>query len=227
VRRALLLALSLAAPTVLDAQRPVAITAPDSGVVRADEYGAGLHAVVLAHGGRHDKSSWQPQARALAAAGFRVLAIDFRAVLASRAGRESACLYDETCLAVDVLAAVRHLRSTGARKVSVVGGSLGGGAAAQASVESRKGEIDGIVLLAHMPIAAPERMKGRKLFIVARNDLGSADVPRSVGVRKQYEKAPEPKALLLLEGAAHAQAIFATAQGDRLLREIAAFLSAP
>src|SRR5207248_10137086 len=136
------------------------------------------------------------------------------AAVESRAGRESACLYDDACLAVDVLAAVRYLRGIGAKTISVVGGSLGGGAAARASVEAREGEIDRIVLLAHMLIAAPERMKGRTLFIVSRGDIGSGDVPRLPGIREQYERAPGPKELVVLDGNAHAQFIFDTPQGE-------------
>ena len=207
-------------------QQIVSIPAPPGGPIQADLYGWGDRAVVLAHGGRFDKSSWQKQARVLTDAGFRVLAIDFRAAVQARNGPEPPCLYDETCLAADVLAAVRYLRSEGARTVSIVGASLGGGAAAQASVEASDGEIDRIVLLAHMPITAPEKMKGRKLFIVSRGDLGSGDVPRLAGIRDQYEKAPKPKELVVLEGSAHAQFIFDTPEGDRLMREIVRFLKA-
>jgi pimeloyl-ACP methyl ester carboxylesterase len=124
------------------------------------------------------------------------------------------------------LAAVRYLRDAGAKTVSVVGGSFGGGAAAEASVEA-PGEIDRLVLLAHSAIKHPERINGRKLFIVARDDPASDGSLRLTRIREQYEKAPEPKELLILEGAAHAQFIFATEQGDRLLREILRFLMAP
>jgi dienelactone hydrolase len=204
----------------------ISIPTPDGGAVAADLYGTGDRGVVLAHGGRFDKSSWKAQAHRLADAGFRVVAIDFRAAVESRAGRESACLYDEKCLAIDVLAAVRYLRQTGAKTVSVVGASLGGGAVAQAAVEAQEGEIDRVVLLAHMLIAQPERIKGRKLFVVARDDLGSGDQPRLPGIRAQYEKATGPKELIILEGFAHAQFIFETSEGDRLTREILKFLSA-
>ena len=208
-------------------QREVSFPTPDGGIVNADVYGAGARGVVLAHGGRFDKASWEKQGRALAEAGFRALAIDFRAAVQSRAGQESPCLYDEVCLAVDVLATVRYLRHSGAKTVSIVGASLGGGGAAQAAVEAGPGEIDRIVLLAHMPIATPERMKGRKLFITSRGDLGSGDVPRLPGIRDQYEKAPGPKELVILEGSAHAQFLFATDQAERLMREILRFLSEP
>jgi pimeloyl-ACP methyl ester carboxylesterase len=208
------------------APEPVTIPTPDGGVVQADLYGTSDRAVLLAHGGRFDKSSWEKQATALVEAGFRALAIDFRAGVDARGGKETPCLYDPACLAVDVLAAVRYLRRSGASTVAIVGGSLGGGAAAQASVEAAPGEIDRLVLLAHMPIATPEKMKGRKLFILAREDVGSGGVSRLAGIRAQYEKAPGPKELVVLDGSAHAQFIFQTDQGERLMREIVRFLSA-
>src|SRR2546421_548091 len=110
----------------VNAQTPVAIRAADGDVVNADVYGSGDRAVVLAHGGRFDRTSWKPQARELADAGFRVVAIDFRAAVEARSGRETPCLYDESCLARDVSAAIHYLRETGAKKVSLVGASSGG-----------------------------------------------------------------------------------------------------
>ena len=62
---------------------------------------------------------------------------------------------------------------------------------------------------------------------MSRDDLGSGDKPRLAKIRAQYEKAPDPKQLLILEGSAHAQFIFQTDQGERLMREILTFLSAP
>jgi hypothetical protein len=71
----------------------------------------------------------------------------------------------------------------------------------------------------------PEKMKGRKLFIVARGDLGSRDIPRLPKIRERYEKTPGPKELIIVEGSAHAQALFATDQEARVMREILRFLS--
>ena len=219
--------MSMASASGVHSQTAVTIRAADGGLIAADTYGVGDRAVILAHGGRFDRTSWKYQAEELAAAGFRVVAIDFRAAVEARAGRETACLYDETCLAKDVLAAVRYLRSTGAKSVSVVGASLGGGAAAQATVEATAGEIERIVLLAHMPIAAPEKIQGRKLFIVARHDTGSGDVPRLPAIQLQYAKAPDPKELVILDGSAHAQFILQTDEARRLMREILRFLTNP
>jgi dienelactone hydrolase len=128
-------------------------------------------------------------------------------------------------MAVDVLSAVRWLRGTGVTSVAVIGGSAGGGAAAQASVDAVSGEIDRIVLLAPMSIDAPERMKGRKLFVASRDDLGPDDKPRLPIIQDQYTRARDPKQFVILDGADHGQRIFAGPQGDRLMREILRFLS--
>jgi len=46
-------------------------------------------------------------------------------------------------------------------------------------------------------------------------------------IRANYEKAEEPKKLVVLDGSAHAQFLFATDQGERVMREILNFLSEP
>jgi pimeloyl-ACP methyl ester carboxylesterase len=125
------------------------------------------------------------------------------------------------------LAAVRYLHETGAKTVSVVGASFGGWAAAQAAVEAPPGEIDRLVLLAHSSIDEPERMTGRKLFITSRGDTTGSGALRLPYIRVQYEQAPGPKELVILDGAAHAQFVFDTNQGERLMREILRFLSEP
>lgn len=213
----------IALAAAADPPQRVSFETSDGGIVYADLYGTGRRGVVLAHGARFNKESWQKQARALADAGFRVLAIDFRGRGQSR-GPESKAR-DEGA-EYDVLAAVRYLHKTGARTVSVVGASFGGTAAAQAAVLASPGEIDRLVLLAHGEIPEPERMQGRKLFVVACDDASDAG-PRLPRIRRQYERAPGLKELLILDGSAHAQFIFETDQGERLMREIVRFLSAP
>lgn len=200
----------------------------DGGIVHADRWGEGGHWVVLVHGARFDKGSWEAQARDLAEAGLTALAIDLRGYGRSKPGGASSDggLLDEG-YPLDVLAALRFARAEGAEEVSVLGGSLGGWAAARAAVEAEPGEIDRLVLLAHSPIEDPERMQGRKLFLLAEDDVRGEGVPRLPEIREQYDRAPGPKELVLLEGSAHAQHLFATGQGERLMEEILRFLSAP
>lgn len=199
----------------------VSFPTSDGGLIYADLYGKGDHGVVLAHGARFTKESWKSQAPVLAGAGLRVLAIDFRGRGKSRGGPQAK--RGERRHYLDVLGAVRYLRQNGAKTVSVVGASFGGGMAARAAVEAKPNEIDRLVLLSPVAIERPEKIKGRKLFIASRDDR----VTRLSDIRDQYDRAERPKQLVVLEGSAHAQHIFGTKQGSRLMQEIQRFLSGP
>jgi dienelactone hydrolase len=223
LRKAAQLAVLLAG--LAAAQERVSFPTQDGWIIHGDIYGTGDRSVVLVHGGRFEKSSWEPQARVLVKAGFRALAIDLRGYGLSKEGPESA--RSDYGSPLDVVAAVRYLHSHGATTVAVVGASMGGDAAEGALAECEPGEIDRVVLLAHGAYGPPEKLTGRKLFIVSRDDLNSENIPRLIRIRAQYEKAPEPKRLLVLDGSAHAQFIFQTDQGGRLMREILQFLSDP
>jgi pimeloyl-ACP methyl ester carboxylesterase len=205
------------------AQKTVSFPTEDGGVIYADVLGEGPRAVVLAHGGQFNKESWEKQVRKLAAAGFRVLALDFRGYGKSKGPGDSDPI--SAPLYLDVLAAVRYLRKTGVKTVSVVGASMGGSAAGDASIASPPGEIDRLVLLGAAPGGPADKLKSPALFIVARDDA-EADGPRLPAIREQYEKAPKPSELIVLDGSAHAQFLFQTDQADRVMHEILRFLSA-
>jgi pimeloyl-ACP methyl ester carboxylesterase len=193
----------------------------DGGLIHGDLYGVGDRGVVLAHGGRFNKESWQKQAQQLAKAGLRVLAIDFRGYGDSRGPGQSDIF--TAPLHLDVLAAVHYLRDRSAKSVFAIGGSLGGGAAASAAI-AEPGQIDRLVLLGATPGGPPEKLTVRKLYIMTRDDT-SGDGPRLPGLRAHFDKAPEPKKLIILEGSAHAQFIFETEQAERVMLEILRFLS--
>jgi len=202
----------------------VSFPTEDGGVIYADLYGKGDRGVVLAHGGRFNKESWEPQAQYLVKAGFRVLAFDFRGFGQSH-GPGDSDLYTAP-LKLDVLAAVRYLRKSGAKTVAVVGASIGGDAAADASIASQSGEIDRLVLLAAEPDGPAEKIKSPLLFVVARDDAGGGGSgPRLARIRPWFDKAPQPKEMLVLNGSAHAQFLFETEQGDRVMRDILRFLT--
>lgn len=204
------------------AQKTVSFPTEDGGVIYADVYGEGDRGIVLAHGGQFNKESWEKQARTLMSAGFVVLALDFRGYGKSRGPGQSKPL--SAPLYLDVLAAVHYLKKTGAKSVSVIGASMGAGAAGDASVASRQGEIDRLVFLGEAPYGAVEKLKAPSVFIVARDD-SSADGPRLPRILAQYEKAPDPKKLIILDGSSHAQFLFQTDQGERVMQELLHFLS--
>ena len=194
----------------------ITFSTSDGGVVHALEYGAGERAVVLAHGLRFNKESWAKQADVIADAGFRVVAIDFRGYGESRGGTEFGNAQE--AMHLDIVAAARYLRVTGATSVAAVGGSMGARAAANAVIEGQSGEIDRLVLIAPPPIEKPQRITGPKLFAVSEGD------PLAATVREQFGRAPDPKELLVLGGSAHAQFLFDTDEGGRLMAEILRFV---
>jgi alpha/beta superfamily hydrolase len=215
------LALVLAA---MAAVQTISFPTEDGGRVCADLYGQGTRAVVLAHGGRFNKESWREQAQVLVSEGFQVLAIDFRGFGCSTGPGQAD--FDHAPFEKDVLGAVRYLKVHGAQSVSVVGGSFGGAAAGDASIQSSPGEIDRIVFLGASPNLPADKLKSRSLFIVAREDRNDSGA-RLPGIRTQYEKAPQPKELIILDGSAHAQFLFQTDQNTRVMHEIVRFLSMP
>jgi pimeloyl-ACP methyl ester carboxylesterase len=172
----LLAAAIVLCPGLALAQERTSFSTQDDAVIYADLYGTGLRGVVLAHGGRFNKESWREQARVLVAAGFRVLAFDFRGYGQSR-GSNRRRSPAEDARHLDVMAAVEYLRQTGASTVSVVGASMGGDYAAEAA-EANPEKIDRLVLLAAGAYTPLTRSKARTLFIMSRDDVIGDNAPR-------------------------------------------------
>lgn len=219
-RRAAIAGLALSGcVATLPARSARSFRAADGVPVSGHVYGMGRRGVVLVPGGHGVGETWELQARRLARAGFRMLAMDYRG-----RGASSGVAPDDEKAHLDVIGAVRQLKAEGAERVSLVGASWGGWAAGTAAV-AEPALIDRLVLLAHSPFEHPERLRARTLFIVAAEDRVGSGQLRLDAIREQFRLAPEPKRLVVLEGAAHAQFLFLTDQGERLYREIEIFLA--
>ncbi len=194
--------------------REISYETGDGGRVFGNLYGESTHAVLLGHGAVFNKESWDELARELTGAGYQALAIDFRGYGKSTAGRTRGALHE------DILGGIRFLKDeVGAERVSVIGASMGGGAVGDAISQAAAGDVDSVILLAAVPTGAPERMQGRKLFIVSEGDGARRSVER------QYGAAGDPKQLTILAGSAHAQHIFRTAGADDLTNAILDWLA--
>jgi dienelactone hydrolase len=204
------------------AQRLVSIPVPGTtSHIDADLYGSGVRAVLLAHGGRFHKESWRAQAQQLAGDGFLVLAIAFRGDGFNPDGTPAALGSDQDN-AADVLAGAAYLCSLHVKSLAAIGASLGGDAVGNAQAHSA--DFDRMVFLGSEGGSAPEKLLGNKLYLVAREDA-SGSGPRLPGITEHFDRAPQPKRLVVVEGTAHAQYLFATDQGPRVLREILSFLA--
>jgi pimeloyl-ACP methyl ester carboxylesterase len=147
------------------AQQTISFPTKEGGQLCGDLYGQGDRAVILAHGGRFNKESWKEQAQVLATKGFRILAIDFRGFGCSTAPGQAD--FFSAPFPNDVLAAAGYLKSHGAKIVSVVGASFGGGAAGDASIMGAPGEIDRIAFLGAAPNLSAERLKSSAVHCCA------------------------------------------------------------
>lgn len=201
----------------------VSFATDDGGTIYADLYGSGKRAVVLVHGGRFNKGSWARQAPELVKAGFRVLAIDLRGYGKSTGPGQQDIF--SAPLHLDVLAAVRYLRTNGATSVSLLGGSLGGGAAGDAVAHAKTGEISRLATLAGFwSHQRGDKINVPLLVIVTREDANSEGL-RLPGIEREFAKVPAKKELVILEGSAHAQFMFDTDHSATIMKKIIKFLS--
>jgi pimeloyl-ACP methyl ester carboxylesterase len=191
--------------------------------IQADLYGSGHRALLLAHGGRFNKESWQKQAPVFARAGFLVVTLNFRGDRPNPDGSPGSYGSDADN-AADVLAAVAYLHQIGATSISAIGGSLGGDAVGNAEAQSPAGAFDRMVFLGSDGGDHPENLRGRKLFVVARDDSNGSG-PRLPAITRNCEQSPKPHQLIVLNGSAHAQFLFPTSEGPHLMRILLDFLS--
>ena len=102
---------------------------------------------------------------------------------------------------------------------------MGGSAGADAAALSDPGTIEAVVLIGSGGGRSPEKIPGRKLVIATKDDADGSATLRLPKIRASYEKMTMPKEILILDGSAHAQDIFGTPEGERVMREIIRFLS--
>ena len=181
---------------------------------------------VLAHMSNGSLCEWVPEARRLAAHGIFVFAFDFRghglSQGAQRYGR----------LGLDVAAAVEVVRGLGARRVVVVGASLGGIAAVVGAVAT-KPPVDGVASVSG-PAAIAGRLDARPfaprlqvpaLFVASKDDQ-NAGYDFAADAQRLYDAAgSEAKRLELLDGSLHG--VFLVEGSARVRSLLEAFIRAP
>ena len=155
----------------------------------------GEQGVVLSHGAVYDAESWEAQGRALAESGLVALAV-------------------EDTSGESVGAAMDYLRDVrGTENVALIGASAGSSAVLEAARE-KEGEVSALILLSGTGDTS-DLGAYPKLFVASEGE-GLED-----SLQDMAAEAPgDRNEVLILPGNAHAQAIFTTEEGDRLLQAI-------
>ncbi len=150
--------------------RALWLTASDGVRLYAIEAGRGPTAVVLAHQGRSDLCEELPYAKTLLAGGLRVLAFDFRGN-----GRSERPDKNPLALGRDLAAAVTRVHKDGAKRVFLIGASMGGAAVVQNGAGL---PVEGLVSLSGTRLWAgyginkpgPRALRAPFLYIGSRSD---------------------------------------------------------
>jgi len=160
------------------------------------ELGRGPRGVVLAHQYGGDACQWDDYAPALAKRGYHVLAFDFHGNGLSPAGSGEND--------IDVSAAAAKLRALGARKVVLIGASMGGTAvlSAAAQIEPPPAAVVSLSGPASFDLTSVDatvpKLKMPKLFVVGASDVQFADDARDL-----YRRAHDPRQLVVVKTADH------------------------
>jgi pimeloyl-ACP methyl ester carboxylesterase len=166
-------------------------------------FGRGTTAVVLAHQSQGSLCQWVFYGRRLASEGYRAFAFDFRNDgLSQQVGPRASGR-----IGGDVAAAVKYVRAHGAKKVLLVGASMGGGAVLVGGANVRP-PVDGVVSLSGPSSfggadagAAVPRLRVPVLYLAAEQDAGGA---WAQDAREMYAATPSSdKAIEILPGSDH------------------------
>ncbi len=158
-------------------------------------WGEGDRGVILAHGAAYDAASWEAQGQTLREDGVVALAVEDVSPGSLR-------------FAIDYLKKEYDVES-----VALVGASAGAGPVLQVAEEETE-EMSQIILLSGIGEVSGLG-EYPKLFVASEGEEVSERV------RQMAEEAPgDRNEALILPGSAHAQAIFRTEEGDRLMQAI-------
>ena len=158
--------------------------------------GEGDYGLVLVHGAAFDAASWELQAARFADEGLAVLAVEDTS--------------EETLIAaIDYLEAER-----GVQEVALLGASAGGAAVIDAAVDNPD-SYDQLVLLSPAGGDVAALNDGPKFFIYSQDEGAAGSIEQLIA-----DAPGQANEVLVVEGSAHAQAIFETSAGTDVVDAI-------
>lgn len=204
------------------APHTISFETAEGATVSGELYGTGETAVIFSVMG-NCKPGWREFAQVTAENGFMALTYLWHGCKMNSADEMLIQKFLE-----DTRAAITFVRKQGAKKIILVGASLGGCASAKLAVES---QASGIVVLAAPP-SIPQwgfeietkdlNTNIPKLFITAEND----DTVPAKATHALYDLAAEPKEWQTYPGLAHGTDLFGTESGEEIQQRILKFILA-
>jgi pimeloyl-ACP methyl ester carboxylesterase len=219
--------------------RPVRFSAADGVELVGRLSGAGDVGVILAHGFSHGvaQEGWERFVPALVSRGYTVLTFNFRGFCDSEGCSEGPSQFGKNWR--DAMAAVVFMETRGAKKIFLIGASMGGLAVLRAA---RMPEVDlsGVVSLSTPQFPSkyyagesrandvtPARLRQidePKLFVAGTKDVqlpgtaplraGVTSVRFAADARRMFGAAEEPKELVLVDSSYHSSELVTTAEAD-------------
>ena len=182
-------------------------------------YGGGSTAVVLVHQRDGTMCQWTSYAQRLAKLGYRAVTIDLRNYGDSQARNYPANLR----YGGDVVAAVKYVRARGAKKVFLLGASMGGSAAVDGAANARPA-VNGVVSVSGAAdlvdaIEAVKRVRVPSLFVA-----GGGDRDFATDAHRLYDASPAKDKKIDVVPGAYEHGTQLVASSARIRREIETFL---
>ena len=214
-----LLALVSLAAAAEEAPKPtlVKMTASDGKAITAWQWGEGETALLLLHGRAYGTGgeSFARECAYFATRGFRCLALNFR-------GYPSDSPPDLPGKEKDLMAAFGHLAEAGAKRIFVLGSSMGGFAALSALKElADQPQFAGLIILSAFDKSACDEAACPKLFFFAEDDA-----KLFAPMQMMAYKAAAPKQTIVFKTSGHGQQLLKT-HGQEMVDLIFLFTREP
>jgi dienelactone hydrolase len=198
------------------AVRMVAVSAPGEHLPAVVLGRRGSIGVVFANQSASVACGWRPYARDVARGGVRSLVFDYDA-----ASREE-----------EVLASADWLRAHGARRVVLVGASIGGRAVVTAAAGARPGRVDGVVSLSGERILGAQRdlmvdarrLRVPALWVSSANDGYTNFASETRQLYRGARGHARPDRLLVVGGDDHGIDLLTGSQAGRVAPAVTAFI---
>lgn len=203
--------------TVQARSEKVSFTTKDGVLLKGYLWGQGEAGIILSHMYPADQRSWFDFAQRLDGKGYRVLTFDFRGYGESEGQKEISLIHQD-------LEAAYLFLSTKAKKIFLIGASMGGTASLKIAA---KHPVAGVISL-----SGPDEFKGLsakedtakisspKLFIATQGDSYAA-----TSAQELYNIARQPKEILIFPGSEHGTDIFSGQKAAEVEKSILQFLT--